>query len=173
MHRLAIPAMTLLALSAYATEAAAADPLIGYVNMQRAILEVEEGKRAKTQLQKKYEIKQRELSKREQELKALQDAIEKESVVKQDDAARQRRVEFQTKYLELQQIFMKESQELQKMQEKEIKAIQDKMRKVINNIGRAGGYTLILEIQENRLLFAKQHLDITNEVIRKYNAKYK
>jgi outer membrane protein len=156
-----------------ASKAEAAEPLIGYVNMQRAILEVEEGKRAKSDLRKKYEAKQKELTKREQELKALQEAIQKESVVKDDEATRQRRLEFQTKYLELQQIFMKESQELQQLQEKEIRAIQVKMRKVIDGIGKSEGYTLILEIQENRLLFAKAHLDITNQVIRKYNAKYK
>ena len=32
---------------------------------------------------------------------------------------------------------------------------------------------LILEVSDSRLLFAKPHLDLTNELIRKYNAKYK
>ncbi|NJK88591.1 MAG: OmpH family outer membrane protein [Myxococcales bacterium] len=47
------------------------------------------------------------------------------------------------------------------------------MKGVIAEVGAAGGYDLVLEIQANRLLFAKDHLDITNEVIRKYNVKYK
>ena len=31
---------------------------------------------------------------------------------------------------------------------------------------------MIMEAQESSLLFAKAHLDLTNEVIRKYNARY-
>jgi len=160
-------------LSAPIRASAAEPPLLGYVNLQRAILEVDEGKRAKANLQKTFEKKQSELSKRENELKALKEAIEKQTVVKDDAASRQQKIEFQTKLMELQQTFMKEQQELQASEAKELSAITDKMRVVIQEIGKAGNYTLILEIQENRLLHAKPHLNLTNEVIRKYNQKHK
>ena len=42
-----------------------------------------------------------------------------------------------------------------------------------NGHALASVHTLILEVAESRLLFAKPHLDLTNEVIRKYNGKYK
>lgn len=154
------------------SKAADAKELIGYVHLQRAILEVDEGKRAKSQLKKSFDKKQASLQKREQELKSLKDAIEA-SATKDDPATRQKRIEFQNKLLELQQIFVKEQKELQELEQKELSAITEKMRKVIQDIGKQGGYTLILEIQESRLLYAKNHLDLTNEVIRKYNAKYK
>lgn len=147
--------------------------MIGYVNIQRAILEVEEGRRAKDALKSTFENKQKRLSEREGELKKLKEAIEKESLVKDDAATRQRKLDFQNKLLELQQVFMKEQQELQQLEQKELSAITGKMKKLIEEIGEQGGYTLILEIQDSRLLYAKSHLDLTNEVIRKYNAKYK
>ncbi len=153
--------------------AEAKEPVLGYVHLQRAILEVEEGKRAKEALRKTFEKKQQALSKREKELKSLQAAIEKESVVKDDAATKQRKLEFQNKLLELQQVFVKEQQALQSLEQKELANITKKMRGVIRQIGTEGKYTLILEIQESRLLYAKAHLDVTNEVIRKYNAKYK
>lgn len=171
--RFALAAALAVGIVSAKSEAHAAEPMIGYVNLQRAIMEVDEGKRAKSALRKTYEKKQQELSKREQELKAMKDALDKEAAGKNDADTRRRQVEFQSKYLELQQVFMKESQELQALQEKEVAAIQEKMRKIITEIGKGGGYTLILEIQENRLLFAKPHLDVTNEVIRKYNARHK
>lgn len=152
---------------------AAKDLLIGYVNIQRAILEVDEGKRAKNALKSTFEAKQKKLTEREEELKKLKDAIERESVVKDDAATRQRKAEFQNKLLELQQVFLKEQQELQAEEQKQLSAITEKMKKVIQDIGEQGGYTLILEIQDSRLLYAKAHLDLTNEVIRKYNAKHK
>jgi outer membrane protein len=153
--------------------ASAADPQIGYVNLQRAILEVEEGKRAKAKLKTTFDKKQAELSKREGELKALKDQIDAKSVVAEDAATKAQKLEFQNKLMELQQTFMKEQQDLQGQEQKELAGITDKMRGVIKEIGASGGYQLILEIQDSRLLFAKPHLDLTNEVIRKYNTKFK
>ena len=149
------------------------DVTIGYVNVQRAILEVEEGKRAKNQLKVTFEEKQKKLTEREAELKKLKDTIDKELAGKNDEATNKKKAEFQNKLLELQQVFMKEQQDLQAAEQKQLSVITDKMRGVIKDIGEAGAYTIILEIQDSRLLYAKPHLDLTNEVIRKYNAKFK
>src|SRR5207237_568677 len=125
------------------------------------------GKRAKESLRKTFDEKQKKLSLQEAELKKMKEAIEKESVVKDDAATRQKKQEFQEKLMALQQVFMKEQQELQAEEGKQLSEITDKMKKVIAEIGEQGGYTLILEIQDSRLLYAKAHLDLTNEVIRK------
>lgn len=163
---------------AHAAEAAPAaagkeDMLIGYVDIQRALIEVNEGKRAKDQLKAQFEVKQKELSQKEAELKKLKDAIDKESVVKVDEATEKKKAEFQTKLMELQQKFMKEQKELQEAEATLTTAITEKMRKVIGEIGEQSGYTLILESSGTRMLYAKPHLDLTNELIRKYNAKHK
>jgi outer membrane protein len=149
------------------------DLLIGYVEISRALVEVNEGKRAKDQLKAQFEKKQKELSDREAKLKKLKDDIDKESIVKVDEATQKKKDEFQAQLVELQQIFMKEQKELQEAELKLTSGITDKMRKIIAEIGEQGGYTLILESSGTRMLFAKPHLDLTNEVIRKYNAKYK
>lgn len=151
---------------------AQAKDMLAYVNLQRAILEVDEGKRAKEGLKKTFEKKQADLQKKEKELKSLKDALEKDAT-KDDPMTRQKRIEFQNKLLDLQQVFVKEQQELQQLEQKELSAITVKMRKIIEEIGKAGDYMLILEIQDSRLLYAKAHLDLTNEVIRKYNSLYK
>ena len=154
------------------SKVAHAKEVLGYVNLQRAILEVDEGKRAKEALKKTFEKKQTDLQKKEQELKSLKDALERDAA-KEDPQTRQKRIEFQNKLLDLQQVFVKEQQELQQLEQKELSAITQKMRKIIDDIGKQGNYTLILEIQDSRLLYAKAHLDLTNEVIRKYNAIHK
>ncbi len=147
--------------------------LIGYVNLQRAILEVEEGKRAKASLKVTFEAKQAELQKREAELMKLKEALEREAAAASEAANRQKVIEFQNKMMELQKVFMEEQKGLAELEQKELAGITNKMRGVIDDIGKVGGYTLILEIQDSRLLFAKTHLDLTNEVIRKYNSKFK
>ncbi|MBI4816321.1 MAG: OmpH family outer membrane protein [Deltaproteobacteria bacterium] len=150
-----------------------AETLIGYVNLQRAILEVEEGKRAKNALKETFEKKQKSLQERESELMRLKESIEKESVVTNNDETKKRMGEFQSKLLELKQVFMKEQQELQETEQKQLAGITTKMREIVQQIGKDGGYTIILEVQDSRLLYAQPHLDLTNEVIRKFNAKHK
>lgn len=149
------------------------DSVIGYVNMQRAILETEEGKRAKKKLKDSFDVKQKKLSDREQELVKLKETLEREAAGKDDPETRKKVMDFQNKLLELKQIFMKEQQELAEAEQKQLSEITGKMKSVIEEIGKQGGYTIILEMADSRLLFAKPHLDLTNELIRKYNAKHK
>lgn len=177
---LALATFATAAFSFIATKTASAqggsaskEMMIGYVDIQRAIVEVDEGKRAKDQLKATFEKKQKALSEKENELKKLKEAIDKESVVKDDDSTRAKKAEFQTKLMELQQVFMKEQKDLQEAEAKQLTVISEKMRKVITEIGDQGGYTLILESSGTRMLFAKPHLDLTNEVIRKYNSRHK
>jgi outer membrane protein len=149
--------------------------LIGYVNLQRAILEVEEGKRAKKALKASFDVKQKQLSEREEKLMKRKEEIEKQGAGKTaPDAELQKLIaDFQGQLEELKKVYLKEQQELQEQEQKELAGITGKMRKVIEEIGEGQGYTLILEVQDSRLLYAKRYLDLTDEVIRKYNAKFK
>lgn len=175
-RRIITLAAALLVSVAAAPDAAAkpknGDVVIGYVSLQRAILEVEEGKRAKEQLKTAFEGKKDIIKAEEAKLMKLRDEIRKEASVKTDDALRARALEFEKKRYALQEQLMKEQKALQALEQKELEKITAKMRTVIDKIGKGGGYTLILELQDARLLFAKQHLDLTNEVIRKYNASH-
>lgn len=165
--------MIIAAVLLHAPAAFAAEPLIGYVDLNRAIEAVEDGRRAKAELQETFKKKQAELSKREEELNELKKAIEAQmSVAAETPETRAKMVEFETKRRELGQIFMKEQQELAQLEQKALAAIAAKMRAIVETVGKEGGYALILEISGNRLLYAKDHLDLTNEVIRKYNQKY-
>ncbi len=156
---------------------AASNP-IGYVNLQRAILEVNEGKRAKVKLQKTFEKKSLGIKAEEKKLLALRDEIQAQLAGQsadalRDPAIRARAMAFEKKKIEVQQALMKERQELQQLEQKALLIITKKMRKVIKTIGKSGRYSLILELQDARMLYAKPHLNLTNEVIRKYNNKHK
>lgn len=162
-----------LAISLPASAAQAADSVIGYVNLARALLEVNEGKRAMSRIKVTFDKKQADLLKSEAELKTMKDKLDSTSAVADTATTRAKRAEFESKVMELQQRLFKEQQELEKLKAKELAAIREKMSKIIRQVGKSNGYTLILEIQESRLLYAKPHLDLTNEVIRKYNQKFK
>lgn len=140
---------------------------IGYVDLQRAIREVEDGKRAEQKLKAIFEKKQAALREKEKELEAMKNRIEAKGSEQRDPSEVR---EFQKKFLALQEILVKERNALKKLEGKELSKITKKLRRIIRQIGKKGNYLLIMEAQESSLLFAQAHLDLTNEVIRKYNA---
>lgn len=142
------------------------EALIGYVNLQRAILETNEGKRAATTLKSTIEQKQKLLTGKQKELEDM----EKAAGGKADAETKKAMTE---KLIALRGTFVKEQQDLQDLERKEMGSLVKKMKDVIKVIGERDGYTLILDGQEARLLFAKNHLDLTNQVIRDYNLKHK
>ena len=157
----------------------AASGAVGYVDLQRAILQVNEGKRAKAKLQKTFEKKSKKLKSDEQNLLKMRSQLESQFAGKNMDALqkdpkmREQAMKYEQKRMEIQKALMKERQELQELEQKALLKITKKMRKVIKKIGDSGKYLIILESQDARMLYAKPHLDLTNEVIRKYNKKHR
>lgn len=172
--RIALTALVLAFVAgALPRPALAADKgLIGYVNLQRAIVEVEDGKRAKARLEKTFKEKQAALQKEEAELEAMKEQLKGADMSKEDPETRAKVLALQKKFLALREALMKEQQELKKLEGEALSKITKKMRKVVEQLGKSGGYMMIIEAQESSILFAKPHLDVTNEVIRRYNAKY-
>ena len=171
--RLGLAGLILVAaFSAQPASAQAAKSNIGYVNLQRAIIEVEDGKKAKARLEKTFKQKQTALRAKEQELESMKKRLEGSGMKQDDPKSRAQVLEFQKKFMALRETLMKEQQELKKLEGQALSEITKKLRKIIREIGRRGGYLMIMEAQESSLLFAKPHLDITNEVIRKYNARH-
>ena len=167
-----LPTLALLMGLSLPARSARADE-IAYVNLARALLEVNEGQRAMERIKKTFDKKQTELLGKESELKKLKDTLDKEVGGKTDPSSLARQAEFEGKVMELQQTLQKEQMELERLKAQELKGIRDKAQEIIEEIGKGGGYSIILEIQDSRLLFAKPHLDLTNELIRKYNQKHK
>ncbi len=147
-------------------------PKIGYVNLQKALNEVDEGKKAKAKLKKDFDKKQKKLDQAQKELQDLKASIESQGMMLSEDAKMQKAREFQQKMGELQQTYMTLQQELATAEAKATKSIFDKMGKLIEEIAKEKKYDLVLESTESAILFAKDDMDLTAELIKRYNAKY-
>lgn len=145
---------------------------IGYVNLQRAIQEVQDGKDAQRRLRSTYEEKAKKLKEREEELLALRTQLEEAQKAGDSKAFEALRPDYEKKAMALQTDMMKEQKELKELEGKALSGITSKLEKIIKEMGKSGNYLLIMEAQGNGLLFAKAHLDLTNEVIRRYNARH-
>ncbi len=141
----------------------------GYVDLQRAIEETDEGAKAKAELRKIFEKKQQELSKQQEELKKAKEEYDRKRLLMTPEARAKSEQELQQKLVELQGALMQHQKELGQKEAEVMKKILQKMERILQELGRTQGYTMIFEKGEARLLWALPSMDLTNEVIRRYN----
>ncbi len=166
-----LPALALAA--ALAPLPAAAELKIGYVDLQRALNEVEEGRSAKAVLKKDFDEKQKALDRDQDALKKMKADLDKQAAVMSDDAKRDRQAELDRKFVEVQGKFVSFQRDLSEREREMTRGIFDKMGGIIREIAEAEGFTMVFEKNDAGLLYAPGSLDLTNELVRKYNGRYK
>jgi outer membrane protein len=143
---------------------------VAYVDMQRALLEVEDGKKAKSTLEAMKKDRQGKLDGRQNELRKMQKDLENQKPFMKKEVYEQKVGEFRQKLGELQQTYGTLQRELAMEEAKLTKTIFGRMAKILSVLGKKEHYTMIFEKTESSLLWAEKHLDLTNELIRRYNA---
>lgn len=151
------------------TGVAAAETKIAFVDMQRALLEVEDGKEAKARLEAMKNDRQGKLDARQEELKEMQKNLQAQKAFMKEDVLRAKEDEFRQKLGELQMTYATLQKELAQEEAELTKHIFARMSRILASMGSEVGYAMIFEKTESSLLWAQQHLDLTNELIRRYN----
>lgn len=143
---------------------------IVYVDLQRALLEVEDGKKAKAKLKKEFDQKQKELDAKQNAVKKMKDELESGAMMMTEDTKRTKAMELQQQMYELQQLYLALQGDLSQKEATETKKIFDRMGKLLETLGKEKGYDVILEKTESSVLYAKPGSDVTDELIKRYNA---
>jgi outer membrane protein len=154
----------------FAFSASAEEQKFAYVDLQRALNEVEEGAKAKAALKAEFDDKQKYLDEKQTSLKKMKDEIEARGMMMKADVKQEKLAELQKSLLEVQQTYYGMQQELTQKESEATGKIFQKMGVLLQTIGQDQGYTAILE--KSSVLYAKNHLDLTNELIRRYNKAY-
>ena len=168
MRRLSIAALTLFGLTFGAT-AAHADVKLAFVDMQRALLEVKEGKAAKKALEKMKTQRQADLDNKQTELKNLQKNFEAQKDFMKPEVKAEKSAEFQKKLADLQMTYAKLQKELAMEEAKLTKGIFGRMGRILASMGKEQSLTMVFEKTESSILWAPQSLDLTNELIRRFD----
>ena len=152
----------------FGTSAAfAEDTKVGYVDMQRALNETEDGRKAKEKLKKDFDQKQKELDEQQNQLKKEIEDLDKKRSLLSPDKVREKEAELRAKLEKVQSTYMRHQQDLSGKEQKETAKIFERMTKIISEIAAAENFSMIVD--RSALVFAKPHLDLTNELIRRYN----
>lgn len=153
-------------------EGEAAKPLrIGYVDLQKALMESKAGKKAKADFKVRVDKLEKRLQGKKTELEKMKEDLERRAVVMREEERRKLADEFERKRLDLKLDFEDSQAELQKKDQELTGTIVASLQKIIKEIGDEKGYTLILELGSSPVLYYKTSDDITDEVLKTFDKR--
>ncbi|MCB9779385.1 MAG: OmpH family outer membrane protein [Alphaproteobacteria bacterium] len=160
----AVPALT--------PAAHAAELKVAVVDFQSAINQVKDGATAKARLEGMFAEKKKQLENMESKLMTLQGEYEKQAMVLSDAARQQKEKELYELQMQYQQMYMGSEQEMQMAYAEAMEGLIGKMRGISESVAKEKGFTLVLEATEGGVVYWSDTVDITAEVVKRYDAKY-
>lgn len=146
---------------------------IGSVDIQKAVNECQAGKEAKQALSKEVEKYRVLIAEKQKDLQGTKESLEKQGPMLAPEARITREKELQTRLRDFQRWGEDVQNELNQRRAEMERSIFIGLQKVIQKVGADGGYTLILEKNETIVLFISKPTDITDLVIKAFDAQKK
>ncbi len=171
--RSTLAAMAAVLSLALPVAASAADMKVAYVDYQRILLEVDDGKAAKARLQKWLDDRQSEINKEQDALRKEKELLDKQASAMSEETRIQKATDLQKKVFDLAQKWEKARAEAANKERQEMEPIVGKIDQVISSIAARDGLTFVFEKRESGIVFALNQYDLSNEVIRSYNSAKK
>ncbi len=143
---------------------------IGVVEFQRVFDNSDAGKEIKAEITTQGKKMEAELKEKGAEIEEIKKRLEREALVMSKDMREEKEREFRIKVNDIKTLQKKYEVELQGIQKKLMGGLQSETLDIIDEIGKSGGYLLIMD--QRGVLYSPSTIDITDEVIKKYNARY-
>ena len=151
-------------------------PVYGADNCKVAIVDFQQiqqkavkAQKIRDELVKKLTPQGKELEKAAGELRKLTDELKNQSMMLSLDAKEDRQLELERKSREYKFMESEFMQAQKQAQYEMVKRIGVDIQKLVSDIGKKGGYTLILEKSGAGLLFYDEKIDITDQLIKAYD----
>jgi outer membrane protein len=146
---------------------AAAQMKVAVVDVQRAVMQTEDGLRAQATLKKLFDNRQQEINRKQQDMQKQKEDIDKQSHVLSQQALQKKVDDWQKEMVELQQTFVEYNKELEKKQKELTDPIFERVMGAIKRVAGSDGYDLILD--RATVAFSRGDLDLTDRVIQLAN----
>jgi len=168
--RVVLPALVGALLLGWGTHAWAAQALrIGIVDMQEILNKSQKGMAVKQKLDQERATRQKDLDAKQQEVMKLQAEFEKQAPLLSEQAKREKAETIQRKQREAVRIAEDANRDFDKRVREVELDVSREILAVVQEYGKDQGFTLILE--RSMLVFASSAVDITSEIIKRYDSK--
>ena len=146
---------------------AAAQMKVAVVDVQRAVMQTEDGLRAQATLKKLFDSRQQELTKTQIAKQKQTEDIDRQSHVLSAQALQKKVEDWQKQMVELQSTFSEYNKELEKKQKEITDPIFERVVSAIKRVAGTDGYDLIVD--RATVAFSRSDLDLTDRVIQLAN----
>ncbi len=171
MHKpTAIGVCLVVCLAVFSVGAASAGTVkIGILDFQKVLETSKAGKAAQEKIKNAAEQMQEELKKRKDEIEESRKNLERESLVMNKQAREDKEREIRIKINDFKTLQQKYYKEYKTQEQKLIHQIQKEVFDLAGKLGKEQGYTLILEKRDSAAIYHDASIDITEELIRRYD----
>ena len=145
-----------------------AETKVATVDLQRALLQTEEGMRAAATLQNFTKKRQGELDGLQESLQNEQDDLRKQAAILSRGAFQRRTEHWQRRMLDVQTRFIQYNKELTGKQQELTGPIMQKMFGAVRRVAGRKGFDLVVD--KSAVPFARSDLDLTDMVVQTFNA---
>jgi outer membrane protein len=143
---------------------------VGVIRIQEAILSTAEGKKAMADLQKKYQPRQQEVQKLQDDARAISDQLQKQAATLSDDEQRRLNRELEEK----QRILKRDTEDAQADfgtdRDEMFRRIGQKMVSVIQDYAQKNGFSLVLGSDQIPIYYQASEVDLTDQIVKLYDA---
>lgn len=169
MPRFLVTTAVALAVLAIALPAAAQQVKVAVIDVQRVVSDSDPGKAALQKLQQLQNDRVEQGKRLQQELDALRDQLNKQRLTLAPEKLEDLQKQIEDKRILLQRFQDDAARELEEARRKALDQLEQKIMPVINEVGTERGLTLIFNKFQSGLVYADETVDITDEVIRRFN----
>lgn len=156
-----------------AAPALAADdePVVGFVNIKKAVADTNEFKRLKAGFDKQFEREQKTIADREAQVKKLFEELNKQGFVLSPELKKQKEARFIQEKKSLERYVQDKNEEFTRIEQEITAKITKRMLDVLKNLGKQRKYTLIIE--KSATFYFDNTQDITPAAVSAYNKSFK
>jgi outer membrane protein len=171
MKNLVLSLSILLGLLAWPVPASAqgASGKIGVINIQESIGKSGEGKKAFGELQKKYQPREQDLQRQQQDIAALQDQLQKQATTLSDEERARLSRDLEEKQKILKRASEDANVDFQNDSQEVIRRVGQKMLRVISEYAQANNFVLVIDSAQIPIYYAAKDSDLTDEIVKRYD----
>jgi len=144
---------------------------IGILDLQKVLNECDAGKKAKSDLEALIKSKESVIEKKGVEIEKLKSELQKQASVLSAEARKSKEDELERLVRDYQRIVQDSQSEVKKKEGELTEAIIKGVHDLVDEMGKKEGYTVIIE--KTLALYLNEDLDITDDVIKRYNKSKK
>lgn len=172
MRRILLAALLFCSASIVSTASAEKALKIGFVDLERALAESEPGEKAQAEYEKEVKSATSKIKAKRDDLDKLKDRFNSQKDSLNDDAYSRKKEELISQQKDFERSYKDSQEALQRRNAQIVGELVKNIRTVVQEIGKAEGYTVILEGSEQTVLFMDKAVDITGLVVDRFNDKY-